>query len=173
MSLASLKKKADAVQFAQISSKGAFNLYGTMNKHVYIKPNNFTSRRGTPYTRFNGPQGHGGGNGNNNVVNNKDCLCHATPKPPSSAVKNTFASHSMRFQYTRRPYPNGTFKTIGQSSMVENHNQSSYITSRKASCTTEDLRYSTTNVLTKKQKYALCPILHNNKTSKNSGPCSS
>ena len=172
MSLASLKKKANAVHFTPVSKNG-FNLYGTLRKHVYTQPNRFESRRGTPYTRNNGPQSHGGTSNSENVVDNIECMCHPTPKPPTSSVKNTFAAHKSRFRFANRPYPNGTFKVSGQGSMIENYNQSSYITSKKASCNTEDMRYSATVVQTQKQKYALCPILDAQKTSKNSGPCSS
>jgi hypothetical protein len=172
MSVVALKKKSHAIQFAQVSSKDTFNLYGTMRKHVYTQPNIMKSRKGTPFTRNNGPQSHGGSTSSSQVINNADCFCE--PKSLSSSVKNTFASHSLRFQYTKRPYPNGTFKLAGQGSMMENYNQSSYVESKKSNCNdAEDLRYQNTNRQTQIQKYALCPKVHSQKISSNSGPCSS
>ena len=113
-----------------------------------------------------------GGSGSGPVINNSDCFCE--PKPLSSSVKNTFASHRLRFQFARRPYPNGTFKLAGQGSMMENYNQSSYVESKKAKCTdAEDLRYQSTERQTKIQKYARCSIPSVQKLSSNSGPCSS
>ena len=171
MSVVALKKKSNAIQFAQVSSNGVFNLYGTMRKHVYTQPNMMHTRRGTPFTRNNGPRSYGG-SGSGPVINNSDCFCE--PKPLTSSVKNTFASHRLRFQFARRPYPNGTFKLAGQGSMMENYNQSSYVESKKAKCTdAEDLRYQSTERQTKIQKYARCSIPSVQKLSSNSGPCSS
>ena len=171
MSIAVLKKKSHAVQFAQVSSQDVFNLYGTMRKHVYTQPSIMKTRNGTPFTRNNGPQLHGGTTSSSQVIDNGDCFC--AQKPLTSSVKNTFASHSLRFQYTKRPYPYSTFKLAGQGSMNENYSQSSYVESKKAQCnSTEDMRYDATNRRTKIQKYAHCPVPHIQKLSSNNGPCS-
>ena len=172
MSIVALKKKSNAIHFTQVSSNDTFNLYGTMRKHVYTQPNIMNSRKGTPFTRNNGPQSHGGNTDTSHVINNTDCFCQ--PKTLSSSVKNTFASHSLRFQFAKRPYPIGTFKLAGQGSMMENYNQSSYVESKKSSCIdTEDLHYQNTNRQTQIQKYAHCPQPHTQKMSSNNGPCSS
>ena len=127
MSIATLKKHADARYFQLVShNNNGFALNGTLRPHKYVGPTDLGScYPGTPFTRYQGPQGHGGSHGKYPIAVTKTNGAFSCCNNDPNVIKRSHAS--TRTYLTLRKRREGQ-ETVQPDSNRPEHHSSSYFT---------------------------------------------